>query len=331
MRITSGMMRRNYMNNLGSTLGGLAKSRQQVETGRKFLQSYEDPASAAKASVLRMRYARNAENIETAKNTQKWQDNQEDALRQLSDIATEIDKNYSVQGVDDTKGEEGRKALAQSLRELQQSMVASLNAKYGNAYVLAGNDGQNPPFELKDGKVLYRGLDVNDPDNKEALEKLSKETSYIDLGFGLKFDENGGIISSSAFDSAFPGINAVGFGQNKNGENQNLISLAGEMADLLEEEDFDHEGYGKLWESFNEGSNKLKDQLATIGSRSKFLETTVDRLETEKINITEEIDGTINIDAAEAITNFSWASYVYNSALKVGTSVLTPSLLDFLK
>lgn len=330
MRITNSMIRRNYMNNLGSTLGGLEKARLQVETGRKFMRSYEDPAAAAKAAVLSARYARNEENIESAKNTQNWQDNQEDALRQLNDIVTEIDKNYALSAIDDTKGVEGREAYATSLREMQQAMVAALNTKFGNAFVLAGNDAKNPPFELKDGKVLYRGLDVNDPGVQDELLKMSKESSYIDLGFGLSFDEQGGIISSSAFNTSFPGINAVGFGQGEGTVNKNLISLAGEMAELLEQEEFDREKYEQLWTQFSKGSNELKDQLAVIGSRSKFLETTVNRLETEKVNLTTQFDTTVNIDGAEAITNYSWANYVYNSALKVGTNVLSPSLLDFL-
>ena len=33
---------------------------------------------------------------------------------------------------------------------------------------------------------------------------------------------------------------------------------------------------------------------------------------------------------AEAITEFSWAQYAYNAALKIGTSILTPSFIDFM-
>ena len=43
MRITTNMLRRNYTNNLMENIGGLEKARQQVETGRRFQWSYEDP------------------------------------------------------------------------------------------------------------------------------------------------------------------------------------------------------------------------------------------------------------------------------------------------
>ena len=52
MRITTNMLRRNYTNNLMENIGGLEKARQQVETGRRFQWSYEDPTSAAKGMIL---------------------------------------------------------------------------------------------------------------------------------------------------------------------------------------------------------------------------------------------------------------------------------------
>lgn len=332
MRITSNMVRRNYQNNLSSTLNGLEQSRKQVETGRRFSKSYEDPIAAAKGSVLETRFARNGDYLNAVNDTQKWQDTQEDVLTQINKIAVNIDENYSVSAITGTAGDAGRKAYASTLRELQKSMVYTLNTKYGDAFAMAGSDGMNAPFELsEDGKTLmYRGLDVNDPANAEALDKLSKETAYVDLGFGLTF-ENGQVVSSSAFNAAYPGIKAVGFGQTADGTSQNLIVLAGQMADELDKETFDKESYEKLWTQFHQGTTGIKDQLSTLGTKTQLLEATKERLTTEKLNMTEQFDNTLNIDPAEAIMNHSWSQYVYNVALKIGTNIIGPSLLDFMK
>lgn len=333
MRITSNMVRRNYQNNLSSTLSGLEQSRKQVETGRRFSKSYEDPIAAAKGSVLETRYARNGDYLNAVSDTQKWQDTQEDVLMQINKMAVDVDENYSVKAITGTAGDAGRKAFASTLREMQKSMVYALNTKYGDAYAMAGNDGMNPPFEIsQDGKTLtYRGLDVNHPANAAELEKLSKETAYVDLGFGLTFDDTGGVVSSSAFNACYPGIKAVGFGQNADGTSQNLIVLAGQMAEELDKDNFNQESYEKLWTQFNKGASSLRDQLSTLGTKSQLLESTKDRLTTEKLNMTEQFDDTLNIDPAEAIMNYSWSQYVYNVALKVGTNIIGPSLLDFMK
>lgn len=335
-RITTNMVMRNYQNNLTSTLGGLESSRKQVETGRRFAQSYEDPTSSARAAILERRYSRTEEYLENVANIQKWQDSQEDVVMKLSEIARQIEKEYSVQAVSDTSGETGRTAFAQALEEMQRSMVASLNTKYGDTYIMAGNEGKEPPFTLNEkGELLYRGLNVDDPAAKAELDKLAKEHSYVDLGFGLTFGANGDIVSSSAFDSAMPGINVVGYGLTDKGLSKNLITLTGQMAKLLREEEnggtFDSAKYKELWEQFSEGSEDLRDQMATIGTKTQLLRSTEDRLENEKLAITQQFDKAVNIEPAEAIMNYSWAQYAYNTALKVGTSIITPSLLDFMK
>lgn len=333
MRITTNMIRRNYQNNLGSAMSGLEQARRQVETGRRFSNSYEDPSAAARGTVLETRLARNTDYTNTVKSIQKWQDIQEDTITQLSSMAKEIDKNYSASAMNDATGETGRSAYAQNLRAMQKSMIITLNAKYGNAYVMAGNDGSNSPFELSaDGKVLYRGIDVDskDPDEQAVLSELSNETAYVDLGYGLTFSE-GKVVSSSAFDSASPGINVVGYGQAADGTSKNLIVLAGKMADLLDEDEFNAEEYGKLWTQFNKGSSDMSNQLTEIGTKSQLLESSLDRLENETINIKEQYKSDVGIDEAEAIMNFSWAQYVYNASLKIGTSIFSASLLDFLR
>lgn len=331
MRITTNMVMRNYQSNLTSSLGGLERARKQVESGRRFSQSYEDPSAAARGAILERRYSRNSDYLNSVKEAQKWQDSQEDVLKQLNTIATQIGSDFSTKAMSDPTGDTGRNAYAATLRELQKSMVNALNTAYGDAYVMAGGDAKNPPFRIdENGSVLYRNLDVNDPDNADKLAKLAKETSYIDLGFGLKFDANG-IVSSSAFDTAFPGINAVGYGQTDDGKSKNLIVLAGQMAELLDQEVFDKDAYGKLWTQFNQSTQSMKDQFTKIGTKSQQLAATQTRLEAEKLNIEEQYKNAVGIEETEAITNFSWAQYVYNVALKIGTNIINPSLLDFMK
>ena len=155
MRITTNMVMRNYNNNLSATLGGLESSRKQVETNRRFSSSYEDPASSAKAAILERRYARNADYLNNVENVQKWQDTQEDIATQLSNIAKEIDKRYSVEALNDTNADlDTRKVYAQTLRGLQEQMVQTLNTRYGETFAVAGAGGKEQTFELTADGVL---------------------------------------------------------------------------------------------------------------------------------------------------------------------------------
>ena len=330
MRITTSMIMRNYRSSLNSTMIDLERTRKQVETGRRFSEAYEDPSSAAKGAILEQRYARNTDYLNSAQNAQTWLDSQEDVLNQLNTIAVTVHEDYAPSAITDTSGASGRKAYASTLREMQKSMIHALNTKYGDSYVMAGSDGKNPPFSLDDdGNVLYRGVNVTTGDSTK-LNKYANDTTYIDLGFGLTIDGTGTVSPSSALDTALPGISAVGYGET-DGISNNLMVLMGNMADLLEEDTFDAEQFEKCWMRFADKADELQDQFTKIGAKGKLLTSTISKLETEKENIEKQYKDTMGIDAAKAITDYSYANYVYNAALKVGTSILTPSLLDFMK
>lgn len=339
MRITTSMIMRNYRGNLNSTLVDLERTRKQVETGRRIDSAYQDPSAAAKGAVLEHRYSRNEDYINSAKNAQTWLDTQEDVINQLNSVAVRVHEDYAPSAATDTSGTSGRDAYAATLREMQMSMIHALNSKYGDSYVMAGSDGKNPPFSVDDkGNVLYRGINVTtgegdgiaDPaDGLALLEKYAKETSYVDLGFGLSF-ANGEVVPSSALDTAMPGINLVGFGED-DGISNNIIVLMGQMADMLEADDFDRDNFEKAWMRVSEKTEELQDQFTKIGAKGQLLDATTSKLETEKLNIETQYKDALGIEASKAITDYSYANYVYNAALKVGTSILTPSLLDFMK
>lgn len=359
MRITTNMLRRNYTNNLMDNIGGLEKARQQVETGRRFQWSYEDPAAAAKGMILDRRHARNADYIDTVKNTQKWIDSQSDILNELSGYANQIDESEFMSALNDPTGTEGRTAYAENLRALQESLVHALNTQYGDTFIMAGTDGRNVPFDLDGGKLTYQGKDVNDA---EAMKKLTEQTQYVDIGFGMTFYPDGHpnageIVPSSAFDMAFPGILAVGYGTSNvqvysspvkdvdgNGvvdENDsaskymtlsnNIIVLAGQMADAIEKEPLDRELCEAMWNQFKSGREELQNQFARVGTKAQLLENTAARLDQEAQNIKEQYQDAIGIEPALAITNESYAKYSYDAALKIGMSLLGNSLLDFMQ
>lgn len=339
MRITTNAILRNYNSNLGASLKNLDTARTRVMTQRKFNSTAEDPSNALRAAILERKYAKNEDYLNIVKDVQSFQDAQEDAAMQIETIAKELSKRYGLEALNGTNGSlETRQTYADAWRGAQESLVLSLNASYEGKYVFAGNDGQNAPFKLEtvDGKqvLTYRGLDVSDPANKDALDKLSKETSYVDLGFGLNVDAANrdiSIESSSAFNTSLPGINLVRYGQDDNGMTNNMILLCGEIADVLAAPDFDRDAYTKLLSKFDEDRNNVLQTVTILGTQTEFLTTTKDRLETSSISLATQIDNVVNIDMAEAIMDFSWAQYAYNAALKVGNNILTPSFIDFMK
>lgn len=340
MRITTNAILRNYKSNLGTSLKNLDTTRTRVMTQRKFNSTAEDPSNALRAAILERKYAKNEDYLNIVKDVQSFQDAQEDAAMQIETIAKELSKRYGLEALNGTNGSlETRQTYADAWRGAQESLVLSLNASYEGRYVFAGNDGQNAPFKLEtvNGKqvLTYRGIDVNstNPNDQATLEKLAKETSYVDLGFGLNVDASNrdiNIESSSAFNTSLPGIKLVGYGQDDKGITNNMILLCGEIADVLADPNFDRDKYTELLGKFDEDRNNVLQTVTILGTQTEFLTTTKDRLETSSISLATQIDNVVNVDMAEAIMDFSWAQYAYNAALKVGNNILTPSFIDFM-
>lgn len=348
MRITTNAILRNYNKNLSTSMKNLDMMRSRVMTQRKFMSTSEDPSSALRATSLERKYAKNNDYLDTVEDIQSHQNAQEDSAMQISNIALVLAKQYGIEGMNGTNlSKETRQTYADAWRGAQQSMLLSLNATYGDEYVFGGSDAKNVPFTLEDGPdptdptktiqiLKYRGVDISDPKNSAILEELSKDSHFIDLGFGLDVtgttppDGKYSIDPATAFNTSLPGINLVGYGVDADGDPKNMVLLAGKVADMLESEDFDYDRYKELVGKFEDGRNDLLSQVTILGTQTEFLTTTKERLENNKIQIAEDYDNVVNVDMAEAIMDFSWAQYVYNASLKVGNNILTPSFIDFM-
>ncbi len=345
MRITTNAILRNYNKNLSTSMKNLDTMRSRVMTQRKYMSTAEDTSSALRATSLERKYAKNNDYLDTVDDIQSHQNAQEDAAMQISNIALVLAKQYGIEGLNGTNiTEEARRTYADAWKGSQQSMLLSLNSTYGDEYVFGGSDAKNVPFSLtgeKDAEgrpiLKYRGVDVT-TGNPKALEQLSKDTHFIDLGFGLEVndgtppDEQYNIDPATAFNTSLPGINLVGYGQDKDGDPKNMLVLAGMISDELAKPDgkFDYERYRTLLNKFEDGRNDLLSKVTILGTRTEFLTTTKERLENNKIQIAEDYDNVVNVDMAEAIMDFSWAQYVYNASLKVGNNILTPSFIDYM-
>lgn len=186
MRVTTNMMIRNYQTNLNKSLSSLDATRTRVMTKRNFNKVSEDPAAAAKAFRLRNDYSKNEDYLETVKTLQGEMASVEASAMQIKDYCDEV-LEMARQADGGAMNAEQRAIVAASIREKQKSILLSINAKFGNKFLFGGSDTKNIPFELsEDGKTLtYRGLDVNDPANADALKALTSDKLYTDLGFGL--------------------------------------------------------------------------------------------------------------------------------------------------
>ncbi len=329
MRITTSQVLRNYQSNLGKATAELNEAQNRVLTKRNFTKASEDPASAATAFKLRKEYIETGDHIENVEDVVSQLDATESSAMEMSSIATQAN-SLILEGITDTSSVESRTTIATSLRQMQESIVLSANAKLGETFLFGGETTDEAPFALVDGKLQYLGVEVSstDTDVQAQLKELANPETYVDLGFGLTYT-NGNLDTNSAFNTAVSGLSALGYGQSDD-MNNNIVDLMGEIADELEKDPVDSDKLDELSNQFSEAKSKLTDFITTLGTKSTFLESTQTRLEDNQVTLNEKIVSVENVDLAEAITEYSWAQYAYNAALKVGNSILSQSFIDFM-
>lgn len=222
-------------------------------------------------------------------------------------------------------------------------------------------DGAVTNYASEAGRVLcYRGIpvDTSDPDELKKLDYYSNsEKKYVDIGLG--YDMNGGKVeSSSVYDIAMQGVNFLGgYGtetktttipdpDNPDGTIEvsftlprNIVTITERMGAILQNcssnsgafaSDMEEAEFDLLAEQFEEASARIKDKHINLTTQAQFLKTNQQQLKTNADSINEQIEAIDYVDPAAAISDFIFAKYSYDTALKVGNSILAQSLMDYL-
>lgn len=177
------------------------------------------------------------------------------------------------------------------------------------------------------------------------LESMAHETTYVDIGLGFEEDANGNMIETSAFNSALSGLNFLGYGTDADGDSKNLVTLMKELGDIAHRCNPDNGEYldengqpaPELADRANVLANKLRDALGFTSEQhvkltadASYLNTNLDQLKVKSNTLDMQREELEAVDPADAIIEMSWAQMSYNAALRIGNTILSQSLLDYM-
>ncbi len=171
-------------------------------------------------------------------------------------------------------------------------------------------------------------------ENAVKLNDMAEEITYLDIGLGMQEDDDGKIISGSAFNSAISGLKFLGYG-----EDANLVMVMKELGEIFSRADPETGAYestddrtraSELLDRLHDGIRYSQGQHVQLSADAKYLKTNLSQLETNKAELNTQITETEDLEMADAITEMTWAQYCYNAALRIGTQILSQSLLDYM-
>jgi len=316
-----------YIRNLNKSANEMNYLNEKVSTGKKFFKGSEDPVAAIKAYKLRREY-RSTETYDT--NLRDVDSFLTTAETNITEISNNVEKVYTsyLKGITGTMSSDDRKIVAKELENLQQSILTSLNAKFEDRYVFGGTSKTEIPFTIQNGKLYFKGVDVNT--NDARLEELSNETINIDLGLGMTFNTSGELNKDTVFDMSMSGIKFMGFGET-DGTPNNVYLLIDKIKHELEDPNFNLENITPFIDKFEQQKKQVLVNLTDIGAKTNYLEFLKVRNEDNQFNLNEKILDVEYVNPAEAIVDFKMQEYSYNAALSMGNKILQNSFIDFMK
>lgn len=344
-RITTNGMFRSYRANLARSTKNLSGTMTRVQTERYFNSYAEDPAAANRAFQLRRSYWNTGNQIDNSNYLISKFQTGWGSLKSI--IGGDVDNPgldgilESLRGITGTAGA-GRTSLGQTLISTAEAIVSAMNVRYEDEYVFAGTDGLKPPFSWsEDGKLLYRGVDLDD---KDAIRELNEQTTLVDIGLGFRLEEIDGelqINPATAYDSSVSGAEILGYGIDESdeyGDPLNMVSLMRQLGEIFQrcdpssgsyESTDDMETAERLVGKLRAAVGRVQEQHVKLDGRSTYLIKNLDQLQDNKLNINEDIENVERMDMAAAIGDMMWAQYSYNAALRIGGQILTQSLFDY--
>ena len=233
-------------------------------------------------------------------------------------------------------------------------MVSLKNEAYNEdtTYKYLKNDRTGTNDKSEAGRMLcYRGVPVDENDNEKMRYFLREENKYMDIGLGYQ-EKDGKAVSSSVFDAGLQGAFYLGNTGTTSetvtyydkeytfdGIPNNIVSVMEELGQILLRCDKDNGAYPSeeegaralaLARRFEDTSKLLKQRYVELDTQSGFLRDNGELLVENCDTLSEQFLGMEDVNAAGAISDFMYAKYVYDTALKVGNSILSQSLMDYL-
>lgn len=311
MRVTNNMLLDNYLNNLYGNLNKMDKLQTQVATNKRITKLSDDPMGVISSMKCRVKLYKIDQYRDNIENARTWLTQTESSVLEMNEIIKSAYET-SVHVANDYMTEDDKSAAAELIGQLRDHVLTIGNSKVGDKFIFGGYNVTSEPITVDaSGNILYNGLDLTN-ESDPALIAENEQVIEYEIGDDLQTQ-----------------VSVTGSRLLKMGDN-NIYSVLDDLYNALKS--------NESAEVIDEYVGKLQDCQthvlaieSELGGRTNRLELVSNRYDEEFLNYTKTKSQIEDVDLAEAVMNFEMAKAVYTSALQIGSEIIQPSLIDFLK
>lgn len=330
MRITSGMMKNNYLNGMTTNLNNMQTLNKQLTSGKEISRPSDNPYKVARSMQLNTDINTNKQYNENIKDTINWLNTTDTALGQVTNVIQRV-RELMVSSGNASYGSNEQKAISDEINQRIEEVAQILNSNFDGKYVFGGTKTSSKPLGsdidgITGNTYLYfvdksgNKLDLEDTSTytKNQLEMLGTKMN-IEISQGVEMEYN---VTAKE----------VLICKNDNGKQVNLMNLLSNITSNLKSSNSSDrvKVVGENLADIDIVVSNLLKLRAEVGAKQNRMDSAQTKNEDENYNMTDILSKTEDIDFTEKTIEFTIAQTVYQASLQICAQVLPKSLLDYL-
>jgi flagellar hook-associated protein 3 FlgL len=290
-RITNAMTSRTVLSDIQGVYSELAKTQARLSSGKQITKPSDDPFGTSRALLYRAGLEANTQYQTNTSDASSWLDATDTALSQMGSDSDRA-RELILQGANGTLSDSQRGDIASELDQLAESIKSAGNTQYAGRYIFSGSATTTAPFTTG-GADTYLGNSAS----------ISRE-----IGQNIQVPIN--VTGDTVVSPLLAAIRQAAVDLRAGGTPANLGTT-----DL---------------QALDTATDAVTTTRASIGARTNRLSAATDRLQQLEQAQTQQLSNTEDADVAQTMVDYSTQSAVYQAALKAGSQLIQPSLLNFL-
>lgn len=330
MRITSGMMKNNYLNGMTTNLNNMQTLNKQLTSGKEISRPSDNPYKVARSMQLNTDINTNKQYNENIKDTINWLNTTDTALGQVTNVIQRV-RELMVSSGNASYGSNEQKAISDEINQRIEEVAQILNSNFDGKYVFGGTKTSSKPLGsdidgITGNTYLYF---VDKSGNKLDLEDTSTYTKNQLEMLGTKMDVE---ISQGVQMEYNVTAKEVLICKDDNGKQVNLMNLLSNITSNLKSSNSADrvKVIGENLADIDSVVSNLLKLRAEVGAKQNRMDSAQTKNEDENYNMTDILSKTEDIDFTEKTIEFTVAQTVYQASLQICAQVLPKSLLDYL-
>lgn len=297
-RIATGASARQMNGDLQAAMRSLTTIQNQLTTGRRISRMSDGPAEATASLGQRAELRRTEQYARNAERADMWLRSADSALSSASDQLANA-RNLVIQARSGATDPASRAAIADQLRQVRESLLATANTQSGGRPIFGGTTASSTAYGPSGA---YQG-----DAGAVALQVAANQSTTVN------------VTGPTAFGTTNPTTPLAG----------DIFQVLDALATAVAAND-----QGTLAAStglIDSALARVAQSQVVVGSRAAQLEGIMQQNVDASIGLKGGISKLEDLDLAEAMISLRTKEAAYQAALQVTAKIIQPSLLDFLR